>query len=70
MTTVHDDELRLLEDARKKIEGDENLTFDDVVQLVFHELKKWPVGSTDAARPEISLFLLAAGRRTAKLIIS
>jgi|HubBroStandDraft_5_1064220.scaffolds.fasta_scaffold4189394_1 hypothetical protein len=62
--------LQMLNDAKKKIESDETLTFDDVVQLVFHQLKRFQRGSTGAARTEISQFLLAAGRRAQELIVS
>jgi hypothetical protein len=69
MTTAHQDKLRLLTDATKRLEGDPDLTFDDVVELCLQQLKQWPRGSTAAARTEISWFLRAAGGRANHLIV-
>jgi hypothetical protein len=69
MTTAHGDKLRLLTDATKKLEGDPDLAFDDVVELCLQQLKQWPRGSTAAARTEISWFLRAAGSRANHLIV-
>jgi hypothetical protein len=68
MTTAHGDKLRLLLDATKKLEGDPDLTFDDVVELCLQQLKQWPRGSTAAARTEISWFLRAVEHRANRLI--
>jgi hypothetical protein len=69
MTTAHQDKLRLLTDATKKLESDPDLTFDDVVELCLQQLKQWPRGSTASARTEISWFLRAAGSRANHLIV-
>ena len=54
--------------ATRKIES-ENLSFDDIVQVCLHELKKWPPGSTDGGRTDIANFLRAAERRARQLIV-
>jgi hypothetical protein len=70
MATQHKDKLQLLNDATKKLEGDQNFVFDDVVQLCQQQLKEWPPGSTAAARTDIARFLRAAADRARHLIVS
>jgi hypothetical protein len=66
MATEHKDKLQLLEDATKKIESDETLTFDDVVQLCAHQLNEWP--DSTGAKTEIWHLLRAAERRMNRLL--
>jgi hypothetical protein len=63
-----EERLPALRTATSKIES-ENLSFDDVVQICLHELRKWPPGSTDGGRTELANFLRAAERRARQLIV-
>ena len=64
MATTHKNPLQSLKDATKKLDGD--VTFDDVMQICFQELKQWQDG-TDGYRTEIWQFLRAAANRAQHL---